>query len=135
MKVLLVGNGGREHALAWKIAQSEKVEKFYIAPGNAGTALIGENIEIDLVDNDALLDFAEKNKIDLTVVGPEASLVEGLVDLFEIAGHRIFGVNQAAAQLEGSKVFSKNLMKKYNIPTAEYETFLDAEKAISYIKE
>ncbi|MEJ6950486.1 phosphoribosylamine--glycine ligase [Natronospora cellulosivora (SeqCode)] len=135
MKVLLVGNGGREHALAWKIAQSEKVEKLYIAPGNAGTALMGENVEISLLDIDALLVFVEKNKIDLTVVGPEAPLVEGLVDRFEEAGHRIFGVNKEAAQLEGSKVFSKNLMKKYNIPTAEYETFFDAEKAIAYIKE
>ena len=135
MKILVIGNGGREHAMVWKIAQSKKVKDIYIAPGNAGTALLGENIDIDVLDIEGLVNFAKEKNIDLTIVGPEAPLVEGIVDCFQEAGLRIFGPNKAAAQLEGSKVFSKNLMKKYDIPTAEYQTFTDPKEAITYIEE
>jgi phosphoribosylamine--glycine ligase len=134
MKILVVGNGGREHALVWKLKQSEKVDKIYVAPGNAGTANLAKNIEIEATDIDKLIKFCKEEKVDLTVVGPEAPLVAGVVDAFEEEGLKVFGPNQAAAQLEGSKVFSKDFMKRYNIPTAKYESFADAKKAIGYIK-
>lgn len=135
MKVLVVGNGGREHCVVWKLAQSQLVDQIYIAPGNAGTAELGKNIDIDVLDIEGLLKFAIENDIDFSFVGPEAPLVEGIVDCFEAAGLKIFGPNKQAAQLEGSKVFSKNLMEKYNIPTAEYKVFQNVDEAITYIKD
>ncbi len=137
MKVLLVGSGGREHALGWKMAQSSKVDTVFIAPGNAGTAMEKgiENINIDAEDIQALLEFAQKNQIDLTVVGPEAPLVKGIVDLFSDAGLKCFGPSQAAAQLEGSKAFSKDFFARHNIPTAAYANFTDIDKAVAYIKQ
>jgi len=134
MKILVLGNGGREHALVWKLKQSTRVEKIYVAPGNAGTADLAENIDIEATDINKLIEFGKEEKIDLTVVGPEAPLVAGVVDAFEEEGLKVFGPNQAAAQLEGSKVFSKDFMRKYNIPTAKYESFADAKEAIDYIK-
>jgi len=134
MKILAVGGGGREHALVWKLAQSHKVEKIYCAPGNAGTLEQAENIPIPADDIDALLEFALKSDIDLTVVGPEQALVMGIVDLFESKGLRIFGPSRLAAELEGSKAFSKNLMKKYGIPTADYEVFSSPEAAYEYVE-
>ena len=139
MKILVVGSGGREHALAWKIKQSSKFKvqssKIYCSPGNAGIAHIAECVDLKVEDIQGLLSFAKKEGIDLTVVGPEVSLTLGIVDEFEKAGLRIFGASKAAAEIEGSKAFSKALMKKYNIPTAEYEVFTDKEKAISYVRE
>ncbi|NLO21013.1 MAG: phosphoribosylamine--glycine ligase [Syntrophomonadaceae bacterium] len=133
-RVLLIGQGGREHALAWKIAQSPVLEKLYAAPGNPGMEELCECIPIDAVDMEGLLSFALQEKIDLTVVGPEAPLMEGIVDLFGEHGLTIFGPTAAAARLEGSKVFTKNLLKKYSIPTAEYEVFHDIEPAREHIK-
>lgn len=137
MKVLLIGSGGREHALGWKLAQSPKVEKVYVAPGNAGTALEEklENVAIDAEDINALAKFAKDNSIDLTVVGPEAPLVKGVVDLFESQGLRCFGPRKGAAQLEGSKAFSKDFFARHNIPTAAYANFTDIDEAVGYIKE
>lgn len=135
MKVLVVGNGGREHALAWKISQSERVNAVYVAPGNAGTAIDAINVSIPASDKDALLQFARDKEIDLTVVGPEAPLVDGLVDDFEAAGMKVFGPTKAAAELEGSKVFCKNLLHTANIPTASYQSFRTAEDASRYIKD
>lgn len=135
MKVLVVGGGGREHALVWKIAQSPYVKKIYSAPGNAGISKLAECVDIKAEDIEKIVDFAEKEGIDLTVVGPEAPLVEGIVDEFEKRKLKIFGPNKAAAQIEGSKVFAKNLMKKYGIPTAEYEVFDDYEKALRYVED
>jgi len=135
MKVLLIGSGGRENALAWKLAQSSRVDKLYNAPGNPGTADYGQNLNFKSDDKEGLLEFALKEKIDLTVVGPEAPLAEGIVDLFAEHGIRVFGPNQKAAQLESSKVFSKDLMQKYDIPTAEYRSFSEAEAALSYIRD
>lgn len=123
MRVLVIGGGGREHALAWKISQSSKIKKIYCAPGNAGTAQCAENIDIPAEQIDRLLDFARDNKIDLTVVGPEQPLALGIVDRFRAAGLRIFGPTATAARIEGSKVFSKDLMRKHNIPTGEYKVF------------
>ena len=134
MKILLIGSGGREHALAWKLAQSPKVSKLFCAPGNAGTAQIADNVAINADDIPSLLNFAKQEKIDLTMVGPEAPLVLGIVDEFEKAGLKIFGPNKAAAILEGSKVFSKELMKKYGIPSAKFEAFKDASAAKAYAK-
>jgi phosphoribosylamine--glycine ligase len=136
MRVLVIGNGGREHALAYKISQSPEVNAVFVAPGNAGTANEPnlENVNISSDDNAALLAFAQESQIDLTVVGPEAPLVAGIVDLFESHGLMIFGPSKQAAQLEGSKAFSKDFLKKYAIPTAEYATFEDTQKAIDYIK-
>ena len=134
MKVLVIGSGGREHAIVWKLNKSDKVDKIYCAPGNAGTELFAENVDIADTDIEGLLEFAKKENIEITFVGPEAPLVEGIVDKFEKEGLKVFGPSQAAAALEGSKVFSKKLMKDYSIPTAEYEVFTDPEKAISYIK-
>ncbi|MDH3370159.1 MAG: phosphoribosylamine--glycine ligase, partial [Gammaproteobacteria bacterium] len=136
-KVLVIGGGGREHALSWKIAQSSKVEKVYVAPGNAGTAREArcENVTIAAEDVEGLLQFALANKIELTVVGPEAPLVLGVVDRFRAAGQRCFGPTRAAAQLEGSKAFTKDFLARHEIPTAAYGNFTDADAAESYIKE
>lgn len=138
MKILIVGSGGREHALAWKISQSPKIiegGKLFIAPGNPGTAACGENVDIKAEDIEGLKAFALKEKIDLTVVGPEVPLTMGIVDSFEAEGLKVFGPNERAAILEGSKSFSKDLMKKYNIPTAEYGNFTDIEVAKKFIEE
>jgi len=134
MKILVVGSGGREHALVWKIKQSSKVKKIYCAPGNAGISRIAECVDIAVTDVDGLLKFAKKAKIDLAVVGPESSLVAGIVDAFEKNGLRIFGPSMKAAELEGSKVFSKEFLKKYNIPTASFKVFKDSQKAKKYIE-
>ncbi len=134
MIVLIVGSGGREHALAWKIAQSPRVDKIYCAPGNAGIAQIAECVPIKAMDFDALVTFAREKAIDLTVVGMDDPLVGGIVDVFESHGLRVFGPRKNAAILEGSKVFSKDLMKKYHIPTAEYESFTDPEAALEYLR-
>jgi len=133
MKVLVVGSGGREHALVWKIQQSPRVEKIYCAPGNAGIEEMAKCVDISATDIQKLLEFAQAKKIDLTVVGPEASLVEGIVDLFEEHDLRIFGPTRAAAILEGSKVFTKEFLAKYDIPTAEFRVFTSSSKAKAYI--
>jgi phosphoribosylamine---glycine ligase len=133
MKVLLIGNGGREHAIAWKLSLSPKLTKLYVAPGNAGMTDIAECVDISPKDIDGLLKFAKKTTIDLVVVGPEAPLVEGIVDRFQKEGIKIFGPTQFGAQLEGSKVFSKQMMKKIGIPTGEFEIFDSAEKAKDYV--
>ena len=135
MRVLVVGGGGREHALAWKIAQSPLVKKVYCAPGNAGTASVAENIEIPADNVNALLQFATVTGIGLTVVGPEQPLVKGIVDSFEESGLRVFGPSQRAAEIEGSKVFCKDLMKKYGIPTARYESFDSPDQVKLFTKE
>ena len=137
MKVLVIGNGGREHALAWKVAQSADVETVFVAPGNAGTAIETkvENINIGVTDIDELIQFAKDNAIALTIVGPEAPLVMGIVDRFQAAGLRIFGPRQGAAQLEGSKAFTKDFLKRHKIPTAAYGNFTDVDEAIAYIKQ
>jgi len=134
MKILVVGGGGREHALVWKIAQSPLVAKIYCAPGNPGIANLADCVHIPADDIEALLDFAEAEKVDLTVVGPEVPLTMGIVDRFQAVGLEIFGPNQSAARIEGSKSFSKDLMKKYAIPTANYETFTEHAAAVAYIK-
>lgn len=134
MNVLVIGRGGREHALAWKFAQSEKVEKVYVAPGNEGMRDVATPIDIDENDFDALILFAKENHVELTFVGPEIPLMNGIVDRFKEEGLRAFGPNKAAAVIEGSKAFTKELMKKYNIPTAAYETFTDYEEAVQYIE-
>jgi phosphoribosylamine---glycine ligase len=133
MKVLVVGAGGREHALVWKIAQSPMVEKVYCAPGNPGTATLAENVDIAVDDLQGLLAFARKEEIGLTVVGPELPLSLGLVDLFEDNGLKAFGARKNAAIIEASKAFSKDLMKKYNVPTAAYEVFTEIEPAVAFI--
>lgn len=135
MRVLVIGGGGREHALVWKISQSPIVTDIYCAPGNAGSAEIANNVPIAADQIDQLLEFAETNEIGLTVVGPEQPLVLGIVDRFQEKGLRIFGPTALAAELEGSKAFSKDLMKKYGLPTAEYETFTSREMAQRYIDE
>lgn len=134
MKVLVVGGGGREHAIVWKLSQSEKVDKIYCAPGNGGIAELAECVPIGVMEFDKLTAFAKENSIDLTVVAPDDPLAAGAVDAFEAAGLRAFGPNKAAAIIEGSKAFSKELMKKYSIPTAQYEIFEDSGSAIEYIK-
>ncbi|KAB2393576.1 MULTISPECIES: phosphoribosylamine--glycine ligase [Bacillus cereus group] len=134
MNVLVIGRGGREHALAWKFAQSEKVEKVYVAPGNEGMRDVATPVDIDENDFDALVLFAKENKVELTFVGPEIPLMNGIVDRFNEEGLRVFGPNKAAAVIEGSKAFTKELMKKYDIPTAAYETFTDYEEAVQYIQ-
>ncbi len=134
MKVLVIGGGGREHALVWKIAQSPLVEAVYCAPGNPGIAGLAECVHIPADDIDALIDFATAEKIDLTVVGPEVPLTMGIVDRFQTAGLEIFGPNQAAACIEGSKSFSKDLMAQYDIPTAAYQTFTERDAAVAYVK-
>lgn len=134
MKILVVGGGGREHAIVKKLAQSKKNPKIYVAPGNAGTEENATNVAISVMDFDSLADFAKKEKIDLTVVGMDDPLVGGIVDRFESEGMRVFGPRKNAAILEGSKAFSKDLMKKYGIPTAAYENFNDPQKAIKYLE-
>lgn len=134
MKVLIVGSGGREHAIAWKVAQSPRVEKIYCAPGNGGIAQVAECVPIGAMEFDRLVDFARDKEIDLTVIGMDDPLVGGVVDAFEAAGLRVFGPRKNAAILEGSKAFSKDLMKKYGIPTAAYETFTDPDKALAYLE-
>ncbi len=134
MKILIVGGGGREHAIAWKLAKSQKVEKLYCAPGNAGIAEVAECVNIGVMEFDKLVAFAKEHEIDLTVVAPDDPLAAGAVDAFEAAGLRAFGPRANAAILEGSKAFSKDLMKKYGIPTAAYETFDDPEKALAYLE-
>ncbi|MFZ3622045.1 phosphoribosylamine--glycine ligase [Leclercia barmai] len=137
MKVLVIGNGGREHALAWKAAQSSQVKTVFVAPGNAGTALEPalQNVAIGVTDIPALLNFARNEKIDLTIVGPEAPLVIGVVDAFRAAGLTIFGPTEGAAQLEGSKAFTKDFLARHNIPTAEYQNFTEVEPALAYLRE
>ena len=137
MNVLIVGSGGREHAFTWKASQSDHVEKIFIAPGNAGTSLEPktENVDISASDIDALVSFAEKENIDLVIVGPEDPLVNGITDAFKKAGINCFGPELSGAQLEGSKDFAKSFMKKHNIPTASYESFTDADKAKKYIQQ
>ena len=135
MKVLVVGGGGREHTIVWKIAQSDKVSKIYCAPGNGGISTLAECVNIGATDIDKMVEFAKTNSIDLVVVAPDDPLVLGMVDAMENAGIRAFGPRKNAAIIEGSKVFSKDLMKKYNIPTAGYEVFTDSASAISYLKE
>ncbi len=134
MKVLVVGGGGREHAIVWKTAQSPKVDKIYCAPGNAGIASLAECVNIGPMEFDKLVAFAKEKEIDLTIVGMDDPLVGGLVDAFEAEGLRVFGPRKNAAILEGSKAFSKDLMKKYNIPTAGYETFSDPDAAVRYLE-
>ena len=135
MKVLIVGSGGREHAIAWKVAQSPKVEKIYCAPGNGGIGQVAECVPIGAMEFDKLAAFAKEKEIDLTIVGMDDPLVGGVVDVFEKEGLRVFGPRKNAAILEGSKAFSKDLMKKYHIPTAAYENFDNPEAAIAYLKE
>ena len=134
MKILIVGSGGREHAIAWKVAQSPKAEKIYCAPGNAGIAEYAECVDIGAMEFDRLAAFAKEKGIDLTIVGMDDPLVGGIVDVFEAEGLRVFGPRKNAAILEGSKAFSKDLMKKYGIPTAAYETFDDPEAALAYLE-
>lgn len=134
MKVLVIGKGGREHALAWKLNQSHLVEKIYIAPGNPGTASFGINVNIKDDDIEGLAEFAQKEGIDLTVVGPETTLALGAADAFEKRGLKIFGPKKAVARLESSKDFAKHIMNKYNVPTGAYETFTDYEKAKVYVE-
>ncbi|NOY75633.1 MAG: phosphoribosylamine--glycine ligase [Kiritimatiellaeota bacterium] len=133
MRILVVGGGGREHALCWKLAQGKDVEKIYCGPGNAGIANVAENVAIQVDDLDALAEFAESNGVDLTVVGPEVPLCSGIADLFMSRGLRVFGPTQAAAMLEGSKKFSKEFMRRNNIPTAEAASFADEEAARKYV--
>ncbi|MGR0121232.1 phosphoribosylamine--glycine ligase [Bacillus halotolerans] len=135
MNVLIIGKGGREHTLAWKVAQSSLVDTVFAAPGNDGIASSAQLVNIEESDHAGLVSFAKENQVGLTIVGPEVPLIEGLVDEFEKAGLRVFGPSKAAAIIEGSKQFAKDLMKKYDIPTAEYDTFTSFEKAKAYVQE
>jgi len=135
MNVLIIGSGGREHALAWKVAQSRRAERVFVAPGNAGTADDAENVPIRGDDFPALIKFVKENDVRLTVVGPEAPLAEGVVDAFDQAGLRIFGPNKDAAELEASKVFCKDLLRNADVPTADYQTFDDPEMAIKHLQD
>ena len=137
MNILVIGNGGREHALAWKAAQSPEADRVFVAPGNAGTAREPglENVNIDVMDLDGLANFAATNHVGLTIVGPEAPLVAGIVDLFEERGLRVFGPSAGAAQLEGSKAFTKDFLARQNIPTAAYANFTDVDEALAYVRE
>ncbi|MDM7857878.1 phosphoribosylamine--glycine ligase [Thiopseudomonas acetoxidans] len=137
MNILIIGNGGREHALAWKVAQDPRVTKIFVAPGNAGTATEAkcENVNIGVTELDKLADFAETNQVALTIVGPEAPLVLGVVDTFRARGLAIFGPTAKAAQLEGSKAFTKDFLARHNIPTADYANFTDTEAALTYVRE
>jgi phosphoribosylamine--glycine ligase len=134
MKVLVIGSGGREHTIVWKLAQSKRVSKIYCIPGNGGISQIAECVSLDPLNFTDVAEFAKKESVDLTVVGPETPLVEGIVDFFQGKGLRIFGPNKKAAQMEGSKVFAKNFMKKYNIPTADFEVFEDSKDASDYVE-
>ncbi len=135
MKVLVIGAGGREHALAWKISQSKRVDTVFVAPGNAGTKFDAENVDIAATDAARLTAFAKKNEIGLTVVGPEAPLAAGMVDAFQSEGLKVFGPTKAAAELEASKVFCKNLLRHADVPTADFQTFPDAESAKTYLND
>ena len=137
MNILIIGSGGREHALAWKAVQSSRADTVFVAPGNAGTAIEPGivNVEIDVTDTQALIDFAKKSTIGLTIVGPEVPLVAGVVDAFEKQGLRIFGPSAAAAELEGSKAFTKDFLARHKIPTAAYANFTDLDKAVDYIRQ
>lgn len=134
MKVFIVGSGGREHAIAWSVSKSSRVEKIYCAPGNAGISELAECVDISAMDLEGLADFAQEKQIDLTIIGMDDPLVAGAVDVFKARGLKVFGPDQKAAVLEGSKAFSKDLMKKYGIPTAAYETFDSPEKALAYLE-
>ena len=134
MNLLLIGSGGREHAIAWKLAKSNKVSKIYVAPGNGGTAFENKCENVNITDIDELVKFAKEKNIYLTVVGPEDPLTKGITDKFKEAGLRIFGPDKNGAQLEGSKSFSKEFMKKYGVKTAEYEVFTEAPKALKYLE-
>lgn len=137
MNILVIGSGGREHALAWKAAQNESVQTVFVAPGNAGTATESKlkNIDIDVMNFEALADFAKNNHVELTIVGPEAPLVDGIVDFFQAQNLRCFGPSKGAAQLEGSKAFTKDFLARHQIPTADYQNFTDVEPALAYLKE
>lgn len=137
MNVLIIGGGGREHALAWKVAQSANVEKVFVAPGNAGTAREDKliNVALDVMDKEGLADLAKREQIDLTIVGPEAPLVDGLVNYFMEHNLRCFGPSKGAAQLEGSKAFTKDFLARHNIPTAAYGNFTDVDQALAYVRE
>lgn len=137
MNILVIGSGGREHALAWKAAQGEGVNTVFVAPGNAGTATEDklENVAIDVMDFAALADFAQANQVELTIVGPEAPLVDGVVDYFESRQLKCFGPSKGASQLEGSKSFTKDFLQRHNIPTADYDTFTEVEPALAYLQE
>src|SRR5512138_1455335 len=134
MNVLIIGSGGREHAMAWKVAQSPRLSKLYIAPGNAGITSCGENVAVNPDDHLALVRFCTEKQIDLVLVGPEVPLAAGIVDALSAAGIRCFGPKQAAAQIEASKVFSKNFMQRHQIPTARYATFVALDPAIAYLE-
>ena len=135
MKVLVVGSGGREHAITWKVAQSPRVDRVFVAPGNAGTGLHGENVDLEATDSAGLVKFAKQNDIGLTVIGPEVPLREGIVDIFESEGLKVFGPDKSAAQLEGSKVFCKNVLRAADVPTADFQEFRDASSAERFINE
>ena len=135
MNVLIIGSGGREHALAWKIAQSPRANRVFVAPGNAGTALDAENVDISATDFPALIDFAKQNDVGLSVIGPEAPLAAGIVDAFQAEGLKTFGPNKAAAELEASKVFCRDLLRRADVPGADYHTFQDANSALRYLGE
>lgn len=135
MNVLIIGNGGREHALAWKISQSPRTDRVFVAPGNAGTAADAENVDLPALDFPKLIKFAQQNGVGLTVVGPEVPLTAGIVDAFTAARLRIFGPTQAAAELEGSKVFCKNLLRNADVPTADYRVFRSADRAATFLRE
>ena len=135
MNVLVIGRGGREHAICRKVNESPKVEKVFVAPGNDGMVDVAELIQIDESNQDKLIEFALANNVALTIIGPEIPLLAGLADRFEEAGLKVFGPKQKAAEIEGSKSFAKELMKKYHIPTGEYEVFTEYEKAVAYVKE
>jgi phosphoribosylamine--glycine ligase len=135
MNILVIGNGGREHALTWKITQSPRAERVFVAPGNAGTDCDGENVDISSDDIPKLIQFAKQNEVGLTVVGPEAPLTAGIVDAFEEAGLKIFGPRKNAAELEGSKIFCKDLLRNADVPTADYQVFTSPDEAVKFIKE
>ena len=135
MKVLIIGNGGREHAITWKVAQSPRVDRVFVAPGNAGTAIDAENVDISASDINGLVKFAKENEVGLTIVGPEVPLCDGIVDAFGDSELKIFGPSKAAAQLEGSKVFCKNILRAADVPTAEFQEFRDASTAERFINE
>ncbi len=134
MKVLIIGSGGREHAIAWKVAQSNLVSKIFAAPGNPGIGKVAECVNINPMDLDSLIDFAKSKSVDMTIVGPEAPLVTGITDRFEAEGLKVFGPSKAAARLEGSKSFAKFMMKKYGVPTADFQVFDDPAEAIRFVK-
>jgi phosphoribosylamine--glycine ligase len=135
MRILIVGNGGREHALAWKISQSPRAERVFVAPGNAGTAVDAENVDLPVTDFPRLIKFAKENQVDLTVIGPEGPLAAGIVDAFQQEKLRVFGPSKAASELEGSKVFCKNLLRQADVPTADYQVFRDLNRAVTFLRD